>query len=110
MRQVLTEDELHEVVNHLTVRHSWYMDNLTDPEMRFKGLCAEVGINPENLVELIDFLLTSHTRIPPTAILEDAPFIVQTMTHCLWAGIEIGKKIAEVTMGDTSGSNGFTES
>jgi len=96
---MLTDDELHEVVNHLTDRHSWYLDNIPEPEDRFKALCAEVGINHENLVELVDFLLTSHTLIPPVAILEDAPFIVQSLCHAVWAGIEIGKRITEVTTG-----------
>ena len=97
---MLTDDEIHQVVNHLTDRHTWYMTNLTDPELRFKGLCAEVGISQSNMIELIDFIVTSHTNTAPDELLRNVPFVAHSICHGIWAGIEIGKKVAEVVMGD----------
>ena len=97
---MLTDEEILGVVNHLNDRHAWYMDNLKIPDERFKSLCAEVGISKSSMIDLIDYILRAHTQIPPEAILENAPWVAQSMCHGVWAGIELGKKIAAITMGD----------
>jgi hypothetical protein len=103
---MLTDDEMHAVVNHLTDRHTWYMENLTDPELRFQALCAEVGISQAAIIELIDFIVTSHTNRSPAEVLHNEPFVAHAICHGIWSGIEIGKQVAKVVMGDNPSEAG----
>lgn len=81
---MLSSKELKHSLRETGRRLEWMQENIEDAGERFVWMCNELGIPPDDCVELVDALIQRYEN-------SDGKNIIHLVTATLWHGISLGK-------------------